>query len=214
MSHSFDIAFQPPRIDRVVFALVPYDAFTGRAVTSGVDASVDGLPDKPIRNRSGKLVFVNLPPQPAYDYRVAAGRAGYFDPDGQPLSFNAGDDRNCPIPLLRRPEADFGEAATLIRGVVHRAAIPVAGARISLDPLEAGAVPFETRSGAGGAFALPLRLPAIAPSETLIPVEVRITVADGTGSRLFERDVMAGRSFRFLTPLDLGDAAQPVLEEI
>lgn len=214
MSHSFDIAFQPPRIDRVVFALVPYDAFTGRIVTGGVEASVDGLPDKPIRNRSGMLVFVNLPSQPTYDYRISAGRAGYFDPDGQPLSFHSGDDRKCPIPLLRRPEADFGEAATLVRGVVHRAAVPVAGARISLDPLEAGAASFETRSGAGGAFALPLRLPAIAPIETLVPVEIKITVDDGTGSRLFKREVIAGRSFRFRTPLDLGDSAQPVLEEI
>jgi hypothetical protein len=214
MSHSFDIAFQPPRIDRVVFALVPYDAFSGRIVDRGVDASVDGLPDRPIRNRSGMLVFVNLPQQAAYAYRISAARAGYFDPDGQPLSFNTDAEQTCPIPLLRRPERDFADATTLIRGVVRRAAVPVVGARIALDPLKVGAPAFETRSGAGGAFALPLRLPALAPIETPIPVEVRITVADGVGSRVFERDVTGGRAHRFLAPLDLGDAGQPTLEEI
>jgi hypothetical protein len=215
MSHSFDIAFQPPRIDRVVFAVVPFDAFTGRIVDRGVEASVDGLPDKPIRNRSGQLVFVNLPPQAAYSYRVSAANAGYFDPEGQPLSFDpAADDRRRPIALLRRPEGDYGDATTLVRGVVHRAGAPVVGAAIALDPLEAGAPPFETRSGAGGAFALPLRLPTLAPIEAVVPVEVRITVGDGVGNRLFVRDVSGGRAHRFLAPLDLADSQQPVLEEI
>ena len=214
MTHSFDVAFEPPRIDRVVFAVAPFDAFTG-SIVRGAEASVEGLPDKPVRNRSGLLVFINLPPQPTYAWRLSAGRTSYFDPEGQPLTFDpAVDAMRRPVPLLRRPESDYPEGTTLVRGVVHRAGIAVSGASISLDPIEAGATAFQARSNAVGAFAVPLRLPGLAPTEEVDPVEVRINVADGLGGRLFVRLVRGGRAHRFMAPLDLADASQPALEEI
>ena len=103
MTHSFAIVFaEPPLTHAVRFALAPFDAFTGARVTAGIDARIDGLPDAPVRNRSGLLVFTNLPPQASYGYRVSAAKAGYFDPP--PGSFAANDDPHIPIavPLLRR----------------------------------------------------------------------------------------------------------------
>jgi hypothetical protein len=215
MSHSFGIAFEPPRIDEVAFAIAPFDAFSGRIVGAGVEAKIDGLPHKPLRNRSGLLVFFNLPPQPSYDYRVFAAKAGYFDPDNQPLSFDpAVDAPRRPIGLLRRPESDYGDASTLVRGVVCRGGVAAVGAVISIDPLEPGAPAFETRSGDRGAFALPLRLPALAPIEAVEPVPIHFTVDDGQGPRAFVRDARGGRAHRFAAPLDLDVALLPELEEI
>jgi hypothetical protein len=101
MARRFTIAFDEewPE-DKVLVAVAPIDAFTGRIVQQNVDASIEGLPDRPIRNLSGLLVFlkpkpsaegdeadatVTRPNQEKYRIRVTAEAAGYFDPD--PVEF-------------------------------------------------------------------------------------------------------------------------------
>ncbi|WP_010183094.1 hypothetical protein [Sphingomonas sp. PAMC 26605] len=212
MTHSFAIAFaEPPLTHAVRFALAPFDAFTGARVTAGIDARIDGLPDVPVRNRSGLLVFTNLPPQASYGYRMSAAKAGYFDPPAG--SFAANDDPRIPVavPLLRLPTSGYPDDATLLRGMVRRGAAAIEGASVSVAfaPPVGGATPFVTRTDATGSFAAALRLPLLAPGEKDAPRGVAVTVTDAGGSRLYPGDVRAGRPHRFAAPLDLDSAAPP-----
>ena len=81
MAHNFDIHFDDQwKIDNVTLALAPIDAFTGRIIPAAVKAEIENLPDVQIRNRSGMLVFINLPVQAEYKVIVDAKKAGFFDP--------------------------------------------------------------------------------------------------------------------------------------
>lgn len=205
----------PPE-DIVIFAVAPIDAVTGRIVRFNITASVtvEGetvpstslqLPDKPIRNRSGLLVFVrqkNSPLYPKYRIRVKAKAAGYFDPE--PIDFIPPQPGDVFIPkdrlrvdfqLFPRPDSLFQDEATLVSGVVVRGAKSVEGARISakvpvIKIVNRNAInTFETRSDERGAFALALRLPAFAVVEGNegaddksgkgIPVEFKIETRSG-----------------------------------
>lgn len=181
----------PPE-DIVIFAVAPIDAVTGRIVRFNITASVtvEGgtvpltslqLPDKPIRNRSGLLVFVrqkNSPVYPKYRIRVKAKAAGYFDPE--PIDFIPPQPGDVFIPKVRlrvdfqlfpRPDSLFQDEATLVSGVVVRGAKSVEGARISAKVPATGIgngnafKTFETRSDERGAFVLVLRIPEFAGNE-------------------------------------------------
>jgi hypothetical protein len=219
MSHSFDIHFEPAHVDTVTFAIAPFDAFTGQIVSEGVEASVNGIPIRPIRNRSGLLVFINLPAQPQYQFSVRAAAAGYFDPPPQTFTPPGANDpdwaekRRKNLALTPLPSSHFPEATTLVRGVVVRGADAVAGATVKLEPLEGGSE-FETRTADRGAFALPLRLPPLLPGEDEAPVPITLHVKEAGDERVLTRQVSAGTSYRFADPINLADLEQPDLVEI
>jgi hypothetical protein len=202
----------PARIDRVTFALAPTDGVTGAVVRSGVSASVKGLPNRPIRNSSGLLVFVNLPDRPSYEIELDAREAGYFGPDsfvweppsGEPSPRQRQVDRL----LQPRPDFPFRDSTTLVRGVVVRGGAAVADARIWARPAPDSG-PFETRSTERGAFALALRLPPLEPFEDELPVDVEIHVEQGPDGRRLTRRLTNGRSHSFEAPIDLTGTNQP-----
>ncbi len=182
----------PPE-DIVTCAVAPFDALTGRIVQRNVTASVTvagetaesetlKLPDKPIRNLSGLLVFINLPDHPKYRIAVKARAAGYFDPEPADFTPPERKDKNAldlkdslriDFPLFPRPDFAFSEEVTLVSGVVVRGTEGVDGARIlaTVPAPNAGMGnnhpdhSFETRSDERGAFALALRLPAFFENE-------------------------------------------------
>ena len=217
--HSFPIVFDNEprdntRIDRVTVAVAPVDAFSGeivrRSVTAKLKDPVTGeyLPFKPIRNLSGLLVFINLDDQPNYTIEVDAGKAGYFKPVVSvfvpPQPADADQNRRHEVPLFRRPDFAFGEATTLVRGVIKRGPDGVEDARIWADPLLAGNPPFETQSGARGAFVLALRLPKLAPNNVPGPVDVTLKFSEGADQHEFVRPIDDGRTHIFEDPIDLG----------
>jgi len=220
VTHSFDIRFEPVHVDQVTFAVAPFDAFTGRVISEGVKASVLGLPDRPIRNRSGLLVFVNLPDQPQYDFTVRGSAAGYFDPPQQSFIPPAANDpnrfklRRRSVALMPLPDSHFPEAVTVVRGVVVRGAQPVSDASIALDSLSAAGTGFATKTTTSGAFALPLRMPALSPGQNEAPKPITLHVAEGADQRTLTRSVRAGSVYRFDAPINLSDAAEPNLVEI
>lgn len=203
----------PSRIDKVTLAIGAVDAVSGTLIRAGVSARITGLMDQPIVNASGMLVFINLPDQPFYDVELDGRRAGF--PFVERFSFRPPAPGNTDPAARRRdvvmapgPDYPFPPGTTLLRGVVARGAAPVAGATVSAAPT-AGGTSFAGRSGAGGAFALALRLPALGTHEAEAPVPVTITVSDGGESRSFVRPVANGRSHSFLEPLDLGGSNDP-----
>lgn len=203
----------PPRIDRVTLAVAPVDAVTGTLVRGSVTAHIAGLPDQPIVNASGLLVFVNLPDRLHYDVELDARRAGF--PFVEHLTFTPPAPGNKDPAARRRdvlltpgPDYPFPPATTLIRGVVVRGAAPVAGASIGTAPAGGGAVS-TVRSVANGAFALPLRLPPLGTHEAEAPVSVSIAVSDSGGARTLVRQVRNGHAHSFLEPIDLAGANEP-----
>ena len=227
MARSFAVRFvdEPEQpFDQVVVAVAAIDAFSGRVVARGVEATIEGLPNLPYRNLSGLLVFVNLPVQADYRIRVQARAAGYFDPD--PVTFVPPPDddpdlatrRRLSVPLFRRPETAAAAGGTAVAGVIVRGAAPVSGASIEaelptdlLPPRPPGAPPlrpFETRSDERGAFGLSLRLPRDPTNE---PVAVTFTFSEGADERRIERPVVDGRLHSFEKPIDLTGAGVPGL---
>jgi hypothetical protein len=216
MTHSFPIAFEaPPKIDAVTLAVVAFDVLSGQPVTRGVEARVTGLSARPIRNRSGLLVFVNLPAQATYEVQVTAALAGYFDPE--PLIFtppaandpNIGPKRRLPVALRPRPDFAFLEGTTLIRGMLVRGGAPAAGAMVWAEPLAGGASPFTTTANGQGEFALPLRLPVLAPDEPEAALDVVLHFKLGPDERVLTRPVRNGAIHRFAAPIDLSGGAAP-----
>src|SRR5262249_10711602 len=139
--HSFPVYFDDePRTDVVTFAVVPFDAFSGQVVSEGVKAELEGLPNRPIKNLSGHLVFINLPDPPdgsKYKVDIDASKAGNFSPESEffpPDDPDLANTRRLPVKLMRRPDFPYAEATTLIRGVVVRGKDPVVGASIWIEP--------------------------------------------------------------------------------
>lgn len=205
--HDFPPYFDDnPRIDKVTFAVVPFDSFSGRVVGSGVKASVDGLLDQPIRNLSGLLVFINLPQQDAYGVTVDASEADYFSPVHAtfPSNDNPAETRRLMAPLMRLPSFPYAEATTLIRGVVQRGsgpgAVPVRNASIRAGPIMLNPR-FRTASDERGAFALPLSIRrAHAHSGTHT---VTLHFEQGNDTRTLHVEISEGKSHSFNEPIDL-----------
>lgn len=226
MPHTFEIRFpDEPHIDHVIVAVAPIDAFTGRIITTGISASLKGLPNRPVRNRSGMLVFVRkngIPEQARYEIEVNAEKAGYFNPD-TPILYSppATDNSNrankpqIDVPLMRRPTSAIDTDATTVAGVVVRAAQPVAGATVfaelptsMLPPGGATLAPFETRSDERGAFALMLRLPA---GSVTAAVTVKFKFSEGTDVREIVRLVAEGKFYSFEEPIEMNIDNEPQL---
>jgi hypothetical protein len=218
---SFAIHFDDqPIVDHVAFAVIPMDGFSGEVVSRGVTASIDGLANRPLRNRSGHLVFINLPNRPLYTVNVDASRAGYFSPppsDVDPSLPNT--NRRHVVPLWRAPAFAFDGATTLIRGMVRRSGNWVAGARVwceiaiqSMGPPPPPPRPFETRTDARGVFALAVRIPAnTSPAAGGAPdvFDVTLRLAEGADTRNLVVAVRDGRANVFEAPIDLAGANVP-----
>lgn len=219
MPHNFDIRFDnDPPIDNVGFAVVPIDAFTGRIVASAVTANLKGLPNPPIRNRSGMLVFVNLPSQPSYQVNVFSGAAGYFDPGEKmwpvPGDAASANSKRLIVSLFRLPSAGVDTEATTVAGLVVRGAQPEAGAIVQAilpgDALPPGSAfdPFETRTDERGAFVLRMRVPTDPAGAS---VDVKFRFQQGAFQRKIEHPVEEGRFYSFEKPIDLIGANTPQL---
>lgn len=202
-----------PRIDRVTLAIGPIDAVTGTVIRNGVTGRITGLPDRPIVNASGLLVFINLPDMPNYQVEVDGRRAGF--PFVEHFTFTppaAGDKdpakRRRNVLLAPGPDHAFPPGTTLVRGVVTRGSTAVADATITAAPDAGGAV-FATRSIANGAFALAVRLPPFGSHEAEAPAPFTIALSEGGDSRSFARALANGRSHSFLEPIDLAGSNDP-----
>ena len=140
-----------PIENEVIFAVAPIDAISGRIVRSNISVSITVeseaaestpllLPDKPIRNLSGLLVFVKkrndsvLPNHSKYRVHIKARTAGYFDPD--PIDFTPPEPDDSfdtkhslclDVPLFHRPEFSFPGEVTLVSGIVVRGTDRVEG---------------------------------------------------------------------------------------
>jgi hypothetical protein len=227
-TYSFPICFdENPRKDKVALAVVPFDGFSGRAVSAGVNARIQGLYNRPIKNLSRHLVFINLPQQPQYVVQAHASEAGYQSPPNSVFIPPAANDSSAAkrrhlISLVPPPDFTFAEATTVIRGVVQRGdynnAKPAKGARIPVNdlshPLDPGFASFvknpqfETRSDDGDACALPIRLPHSEDPKHEI-VEVTSNFMQGDDSRELTKKVRDGRSQSFVEPIDLIGSNDP-----
>lgn len=213
-AHNFPPYFDddPRIIDKVTFAVVPFDSFSGRVVGDGVRASVNGLLDRPIRNLSGHLVFINLPQQAAYVVTVDASDAGYFPPGA--VTFPPSDPadakaRRLKVPLNRLPSFPYAEPTTLIRGVVVRGsgtgAVAVGGASIWVKP--SANLRFETTSDKRGAFALPLSRRHVTGDLNPYPVELHLK--EGGDARVLNVKISDGKSHSFKERIDLTGTNTP-----
>ena len=196
--------------DRVAFAIVPIDAFSGAIVAHGVKVTIVGQPAlRPIRNLSGMHVFLNIPDADRA-VKVEAGAAGYFDSEvavAPPADPDDDAARRHVVALLPRPGYPFAENTTLVRGVLVKDGQAVAGGRITAQP--AGAVGlFEAQSDAGGAFVMPLRLPDPDDSAS---TPVNVSFKFPPESREFTVPVRPARTQSFKTPIDLDETVTPEL---
>lgn len=237
MVRRFPITFDDERpVDEVLVAVAPMDAFTGLIVPHNVDARIEGLPDRPIRNLSGLLVFLKpkpneaeptatVPDQEKYRIHVSAETAGYFDPELAEFEPPKDDDESDPrtrlrldVPLLRLPTFPFTEETTLVSGVVVRGEEAVTGARIWAK-LPAGVVPgnvdspifFETKSYSRGAFALALRLPAWEDNPDSLVTIVLHVKEDGHPEFKQEIQVKEHQRHVFEEPIDISGTTSPLL---
>lgn len=211
-----DIRFDgvAPRIDNVVVAVVPVDAFSGRIVTSGIRVELLDpnnnnrvLLFKPVRNLSGMYVFVNL--EPALRYRIQVRATEHFDPPPidyippAPTDPDVATKRRLEVMLFRRPTFAADAQGTVVAGTLKRGTQPVANGVVTaqLDPILApGANPFETRSDDSGNFAVPLRLPQEASTD---PVLASFRFSDNFVARQLDRLVQEDAFYSFETPVDL-----------
>lgn len=206
-----------PIVDEVTLAVIPVSRVTGAVVRAGVAAKVKGLPDRPVTNASGMLVFLNLPVSvDPYEIELDAAKAGFFSPPAIAYTPPAANDpdreakRRLEVLLAPLPDHPFPSDSTVIRGVVVRGSSPVAGADIACKPPGGGA-DFIGRSAARGAFACGLRLPPPADFDTRKPVKVQVTLSEGADQRQLIVDVTGGRSHSFEEPVDLAGINEPGL---
>lgn len=196
--------------DRVTFAIVPIDAFSGVVIAHGVRVGIVDQPAvRPIRNLSGMHVFLNIPDADR-TVKVEAQPAGYFDAEVQvalPADPKDAAARLHVVALLPRPGYPFAENTTLVRGKLLKDGQAVAAWRITAQAAGSDGL-FEARSDAAGAFVVPLRLPD--PDETSsTPVDVDFKFPPG--ARAFTVPVRPGRTQSFRGPIDLDGTATPVL---
>lgn len=207
----------PSREDVVAFAIIPVDGVTGAVVRSGVTAKIKGLPNRAVLNRSGMLVFINLP-DPPYEIEVDATGAGFFGPTtivhppAGPPDPNPERRRRVEVVLEPRPDYPFPSATTLIRGVVVRGSAAEEGAEVAATP-HGDSGEFKARSTGNGAFAVALRLPPPSDFDThrQVDVEIRVTGRPTLPpkTRTLIRKLTGGRSHSFLEPIDLNGNNEP-----
>ena len=200
----------PLPVDRVIFAIRPIDSFTRGTVLGPVEARIKALGVRARRNLSGLLVFVNLEERPAYDVRIEARAAGYFDVDipvPRPADDASDAQRLQPVELQPLPTAPFTHETTLVRGVVVRAGAAIAD--VGIEALEQGLVDpvFRSRSDPRGAFILPLRLAPSGASPDVQPSAAFVFTfkAEGLPDRQLPGTVVDGTAYRFGLPVELQD---------
>lgn len=220
MSRAPVIHFESPpwRGDRVTLAVVPVDGFSGAIVTSGIAVSVRGRPDRPIRNASGMLVFLNLPEslpdneKPTYIVDIDAGETGFYDPE--PIEFippepddpDSERKRRREALLIPRPDYSYPGGSTLLRGVLVTGAAPAVGATVRVRPdLSDG--DFVARADGKGAFTLALRPSPL--SKKKLELDIHFHFAGGAHARTLKKSLSAGRNHSFLEPIDLKGANNP-----
>jgi hypothetical protein len=211
----------PLREDIVSFAIIPIDGVTGALVRSGVTATVKGLANRPVLNRSGMLVFINLP-DPPYEIEVDATNAGFFGPttiihppDPPPVGppdLHPERRRRVEVLLEPRPDYPFPPATTLIRGVVVRGPAVEEGAEIAATP-QGDSGRFTGHSAGTGAFAVALRLPPPLDFDSRRKVDVKIELSSGPNlphrTRTLTRKLTSGLSHSFREPIDLDGTNEP-----
>ncbi|MEU8816738.1 hypothetical protein [Actinoplanes sp. NPDC048796] len=211
------IAFEPDRTDAVSAVLIPMDGITRRIVRSGVDAQLwdrewdRARPNRLIRNLSGHLVLVNVPPGPDLTFRITADRAGYRGPVF--VTYNpAGDGLRRVVPLERRPDASYGDVATLVRGTVGRpdARAPVPGLTVSARlPSPRAGHQFPATTDANGDFALAVGIRTIGiPEPGPVTATLRFAKA-GLPARELNVNLEHGRVHVFSAVIDLDGADRP-----
>jgi hypothetical protein len=205
----------PLPLDRVVFAIAPVDAYTGRIVRGPVTARIPALGARARHNLSGMLVFVNLDAQAEYLVEIRAEPAGYFDvkePVPRPPDGASDAQRLRKVVLRRLPSTAFGGEATVVRGVVHLNGAPLDNAVVQATELglsPAKQTVFETRSDRRGAFALPLRLhhSNAGPGGPPSAVFDFTFQAKGWPDRVIKKLVTDGRAYRFGVPIEMSATA-------
>lgn len=222
-----------PKIDEVIFAILPVDRFTGTVVKRGISAKIQGADHRPRRNLSGMLVFLKRGdsdvPGTSYKVDVEAEDAGYFDQVVDvvyPAGEHPPDDAFLNVVnLIPTPKAAFTNETTLVRGVVRQGGLALAGATISaveslIEPDPGVDLPFETRSDQKGGFVLPLRLEKRTPGQAGVPSATfwfRFGTALDPAARQLDVQVTDGRPHRFQDPIDLnpvGGGPDPTLVPI
>lgn len=197
------IAFEPDLTDVVTAVVIPMDGFTRRVVTGGVEVELwdpqrgTVVPVRLVRNLSGHHVLLNAPADQDLTFRVRPERAGYRGP--VLVAFNpAAEGVSRVVPLERRPDTDFADVATLVRGMVARSATPVAGAVVSARPPASAGRQFPATTDERGVFALAVRLDEPGP----VPATLRVAEAGGA-TRDLTVDLERGRVHLFAEVIDL-----------
>lgn len=203
------IIFEPDFTDVVTAVIIPMDGFTRRVVTSGVDVELwdpqrdTALPQRLVRNLSGHHVLLNEPADQDLTFRMSPERAGYRLPGL--VTVNPADEGIARVvPLERRPDANFGDVPTLVRGMVARSAAFVAGAKISARPPASTGHQFPATTDERGVFAVAVRLDEAGPVGTTLRVESPAGVA-----RELIVNLERGRTHIFATPIDLDATTTP-----
>lgn len=212
MARRIAIAFDDDHpMDEVALAVAPLDAFSGQVVAQNIEVRIEGLPNRPIRNRTGLLIFVNLPAQPKYKVIMKAEAAGYFNPPPVDFEPPSQDDPTghlrLDVMLLRQPTFSFADEVLLVSGVVLIGNESAAAADI--EAFATSSQRFRTRTDKRGAFALALRLP---PEADPLGEPVTFRIRHGNYVRQFERKVKEGHRHVFKKPIDLGSEEVPELD--
>ncbi|MFC8130895.1 hypothetical protein [Streptomyces sp. NPDC057302] len=212
-----DLVFDRDRVDVVTAVVHLIDGLTRRTVSHGVGVQLwdpsrrTPRPAQSVRNRSGLFVLLNHPADEDLTFRVTATRGGYRNPDL--ITFRPSRDGRLRVQALqRRPDADFGDVAVLVRGTVIRSGgdpgvrVPVAGLTVIAEPPpDVAGRQFPATTDENGVFALAVGITALAMGEPA-PVRTRLH---------FERardllvDLEHGRSHTFSADIDLDGDTRP-----
>ncbi|OJF14207.1 hypothetical protein [Couchioplanes caeruleus] len=203
------IAFEPDLTDVVTAVVIPMDGITRRVVAMGVAVELwdpqrgTALPRRLVRNLSGHHVLLNEPADQDLTFRVVPGRAGYRGP--VLVAFNpAAEGISRVVPLERRPDADFADVTTLVRGLIVRSATPVAEAVISARPSPPAGPQFPATTDERGVFALAVHLGETGPVRTTLHVE-----PGGGAARDVIVDLERGLTHVFTEVIDLDQTTTP-----
>jgi len=120
------------RITQPAIVLDLIDDFTLEGVPGGVEVALQGHAIKPVRNRSGYYLFINLAPGD-YRYSIASEHFERVE-DGVTVEKNKIPEKPIRINLIPRPSYPFPHGVTLIRGTVleEKTRNPIKNAQVGL----------------------------------------------------------------------------------
>jgi hypothetical protein len=211
------VGFEQGRTDVVAAVLHLIDGLTRRTVTRGVGVRLwdkerqAPRPARVVRNHSGLFVLLNHPADETLTFRVTAGPAGYRDPC--PISFRPSASKKVRLVTLeRRPDADFGDVAVLIRGTVIRSIGdspgPAANLKVSAaPPRDVAGHQFPATTDENGVFALAV---GILPREREEPA-AQATILSFGDARQIPVHLRYGWTYTFEKEIDLDGHDDPDL---